>query len=163
MDRTVSAELLIALQPVGIEAALDAWDRRQESDDQKQRALRMALDKGRYEANRIQRQYDATDPGNRLVAGELERRWNEALQKVAALEAKLELTRQSVKILSEEDRVQLMKLGEDLDLVWNHPQCPVHLKKRLLRTVIREIIVTEQEIPPKILMNVIGTAAFIPG
>jgi hypothetical protein len=38
--------------------------------------------------------------------------------------------------------------------VWNHPQCPVHLKKRLLRTVIREIIVTEQEIPPKILMNV---------
>ena len=145
MDRVVSAELLIALQPVGIEAAFDAWDRRQESDDQKQRGLEMVLDKGRYEANRIQRQYDATDPGNRLVAGELERRWNEALLKVAALEAKLELMRQSVKILSEEDRVQLMKLGEDLDLVWNHPQCPVHLKKRLLRTVIREIVVTEQE------------------
>ena len=133
---------------------MDAWDRRQESEDQKVRALQMALDKGRYEADRVQRQYDASDPANRLVSGELERRWNEALQKVAALEAKLDLMRQSVKVLSHEDRALLMRMGEDLDLVWNHPQCPVHLKKRILRTVIKEIIVTEQESPRKILMTV---------
>jgi hypothetical protein len=154
MDRAVSGELLIAMRPLGIEAALDAWDRRQESEDQKVRALQMALDKGRYEADRIQRQYDASDPANRLVSGELERRWNEALQKVAALEAKLDLMRQSVKVLNQEDRSLLMRMGEDLDLVWNHPQCPVHLKKRILRTVIKEIIVTEQECPRKILMTV---------
>jgi len=154
MDRAVAAELLIAMRPIGVEAALDAWDRRQESEDQKVRAIQMALDKGRYEADRIQRQYDASDPANRLVSGELERRWNEALQKVAALEAKLDLVRQSVKVLSQEDRTLLMRMGEDLDLVWNHPQCPVHLKKRILRTVIKEIIVTEQESPRKILMTV---------
>ncbi len=139
IDRVVSAEVLMTLQPLGIEAALDAWDRRQESEDQKRRALELALDKGRYEANRAQRQYDAADPGNRLVAGELERRWNDALQKVAGLETRLEMMKQSVKILSEEDRTQLMKLGGDLDLVWNHPHCPVHLKKRILRTVIEKL------------------------
>jgi len=154
MDRAVSSELLIALQPLGIAAALDAWDRRQESEDQKLRAVNMALEKGQYEATRIQRQFDATDPGNRLVAGELERRWNEALLKVAALEAKLETMRQSAKTLSEAHRIELRKLGADLDLVWNHPVCPVHLKKRILRTVIKEIIVTEQAEPPKILMTV---------
>lgn len=63
MDRAVSSELLIALQPLGIAAALDAWDRRQESEDQKLRAVNMALEKGQYEATRIQRQFDATDPG----------------------------------------------------------------------------------------------------
>lgn len=154
MDRTVSAEVLMALQPLGVEAALAAWDRRQESEDQKQRALELALDKSRYEANRAQRQYDAADPGNRLVAAELERRWNETLQRVAGLETRLDMTRQSVKALEEEDRVELMKLGGDLDLVWNHPHCPVHLKKRILRTVIREIIVTAEDNPSAILMTV---------
>jgi hypothetical protein len=95
MDRAVSAEVLGALQPFGVEAALSAWDRRQESEDQKQRALELALDKCRYEANRAQRQYDAADPRNRLVAAELERRWNEALQKVAGLETRLEMIQQS--------------------------------------------------------------------
>jgi hypothetical protein len=150
----VSAEVLGALQPFGVEAALSAWDHRQESEDQKQRALELALDKCRYEANRAQRQYDATDPSNRLVAAELERRWNEALQKVAGLETRLEMMQQSAKVLVEEDRLELMKLGEDLDLVWNHPHCQVLLKKRILRTIIREIIVTEDVHPATILMTV---------
>jgi DNA invertase Pin-like site-specific DNA recombinase len=154
MDRTVSAEVLMALQPLGVEAAIVAWDRRHESENQKQRALELALDKGRYEANRAQRQYDATDPGNRLVAAELERRWNEALQRVAGLETRLDMMRQSTKLLGEEDRVGLMNLGGDLNLVWNHLDCPVHLKKRILRTVIREIIVTEKDSPSTILMAV---------
>lgn len=61
------------------------------------------------------------------------------------------MARQSVRVLGEEDRVELMKLGGDLDLVWNHPHCPVHLKKRILRTVIREIIVQQDENPSNIL------------
>lgn len=76
MDRSVSAEVLAALQPLGVEAALSDWYRRQESGRSEAGALELALDKCRYEANRGQRQYDATDPSNRLVAAELERRWN---------------------------------------------------------------------------------------
>jgi DNA invertase Pin-like site-specific DNA recombinase len=153
LDRAVSAEVLSALQPVGIEAALDAWDRRQETENQKQQGIRMALDKASYEANRTQRQYDATDPANRLVAGELERRWNEALERVTGLETRLAMMKESATVLTEEHRRRLMELGSDLDLTWNHPQCPTHLKKRILRTVLREIVVTEDEDPTSVLLT----------
>jgi hypothetical protein len=62
------------------------------------------------------------------------------------------MMQQSQRVLVEEDRLELMKLGVDLDLVWNHPHCPVHLKKRILRTVLKEIIVTEDVCPTTILM-----------
>jgi DNA invertase Pin-like site-specific DNA recombinase len=145
MDRVVSAQLLATLAPLGITAALDAWDRRQENDNQKQRAVQLALDKARYEANRIHQQFDAADPANRLVTAELERRWNEALQRVAGLEVRLGMLQDSVKVLTQPDRDRLITLGSDLELVWNHPQCPNHLKKRLLRAVIKEIIVNEDQ------------------
>jgi DNA invertase Pin-like site-specific DNA recombinase len=145
MDRAISTQVLRTLAPLGITAALDAWDRRQENDNQKQRAVQLALDKARYEANRIQAQFDAADPANRLVAAELERRWNDALQRVTGLEVRLEMMQDSVKVLTQPDRDRLMTLGKDLELVWNHPQCPNHLKKRLLRTVIKEIIVNEDQ------------------
>jgi hypothetical protein len=89
-----------------------------------------------------------------LVAGELERRWNEALQKVGGLEIRLATMRESQVALTEEDRQQLVMLGRDLDFVWDHPQCPVHLKKRILRTVVQEIIVSEDEDALSILMTV---------
>lgn len=145
MDRVVSTQVLTALAPLGITAALDAWDRRQENDNQKQRAVQLALDKARYEANRIHNQFDAADPANRLVTAELERRWNESLQRVAGLEVRLGMMQDSIKVLTQPDRERLMALGSDLELVWTHPQCPNFLKKRILRTVIKEIIVNEDQ------------------
>ena len=53
---------------------------------EKLRQVELALEQARYEAARARRQYDAVDPDNRLVAGELERRWNERLQAVRAIE-----------------------------------------------------------------------------
>ena len=41
-------------------------------------------------AQRAQKQYDAADPQNRLVADELERRWNQALQRVQEIELRIE-------------------------------------------------------------------------
>ena len=49
-------------------------------------ALQRDLEAARYSASRAQRQYDAVDPENRLIAAELERRWNQALQRVHAIE-----------------------------------------------------------------------------
>src|SRR5438132_5683770 len=53
---------------------------------EKQRQIEFALEQARYETARARRQYDAVDPDNRLVAGELERRWNERLLATRALE-----------------------------------------------------------------------------
>src|SRR5215813_13599654 len=94
-DRAVSEQLLQALTPLGIAAALEAMETLQGASHERIRQKRLALDQARYEVTRARRQYDTVDPANRLVAAELERRWNEALQvvhrlqgEIAALEAK---------------------------------------------------------------------------
>ena len=53
-------------------------------------ALKRDLEAARYTADKAFRQYDAADPANRLVAGELEVRWNRALERVAELQTRIE-------------------------------------------------------------------------
>jgi DNA invertase Pin-like site-specific DNA recombinase len=84
IDRAVVQEVLDRLQPLGIEAALAAMNAHEEDDLEKRRQLENALEQARFEATRAHRQYDQVDPDNRLVAGELERRWNERLARVCA-------------------------------------------------------------------------------
>ena len=80
IDRAVAAEVLERLQPLGVEASLAAMAIQDHEKSEKSRQLENALQAARYEVTRAQRQYDAVDPENRMVAGELERRWNESLQ-----------------------------------------------------------------------------------
>jgi hypothetical protein len=141
-DQQVSAELLRRLQPLGIRAALTAIDRRSELGAEHFRHKELAVEQTRYEVLRARRQYDAVDPDHRLVANELERRWNEALAKLAACERDLASAQDSQpKPLTESERAALLQLGDELTLVWDHPASSAALKKRILRTVITEIVV----------------------
>ena len=80
------------------------------------RQVELALEQARYEVGRARRQYDAVDPDNRLVAAELEKRWNERLAVVRDLEAELEgLTASPAAELTPADRERLMTLGADLE------------------------------------------------
>ncbi len=88
-DRLVSEQLLAALAPFGMEAALEAIDSLQGAGDERLRQKALALEHARYEATRVRRQYEAVDPENRLVAAELERRWNQTLTTEAQLAAEL--------------------------------------------------------------------------
>lgn len=153
VDQAVVAEVLEAIRPLGIQAALDAWDHSQNVEDEKHRALKLALEKARYEAGRIERQYEATEPENRLVAAELEKRWNAALARISELEARIAEPKSDAPQISEEQRQQLLALGEDLEQLWDHAACPVPLKKRILRTVLKEIVATEAGDPPQIALK----------
>lgn len=86
MDDTISKQVLAAVQPAAIEAALLASEEQIHQKDDAIAALERDLEAARYAAQRAQRQYDAADPENRLVTGELERRWNQALQRVREIE-----------------------------------------------------------------------------
>jgi len=141
VDRAVVHSVLTAIQPVGIEAALQMSECAQAEDDEKRKALELALERVRYEANRARRQFDAVEPENRLVASELETRWNQALAQVAEVESRFVLIDQRPSPLSAEKRKALMKLAADVTALWNHREAPVQLKKRILRTVLVEIVV----------------------
>jgi hypothetical protein len=148
VDQAVVQEVLASLQPAGIQAAFAAIKQEVEHHGDKQRSLELALEKARYEASRAQRQYDAVDPENRLVASELERRWNEALQRVDELQEQLNISQQNRIVLTEQQKQRILHLGRDVSALWEHLAAPVELKKRILRTVLHEIIVDNLDQPP---------------
>ena len=81
---------MIVLEPAAIEAAVLATEQETLQQEEIISALKRELEAAQYTACRAEKQYDTTDPDNRLVASELERRWNEALQKVQQIEARIE-------------------------------------------------------------------------
>jgi DNA invertase Pin-like site-specific DNA recombinase len=145
LEQAVVHQVLEALAPAGLEAAWEAGAQGVQEEAEKRRALELALERARYEAQRARRQYDAVEPENRLVAAELERRWNEALSQQQELEQRL--SQESAPRPSEEmpDPRALLEWGAALPRLWNHPQSSVGLKKEILRTVIQEIVVQEVE------------------
>ena len=88
-DQAVGAEVLRVLEPLGADAAARALDALAGETSAARRQLELALQRARFEASHARRQYDAVDPTNGLVAGELERRWNEALQVVRGIEGEI--------------------------------------------------------------------------
>jgi hypothetical protein len=141
VDQAVVEQVLAAIAPGGIEAAIQAAQASAAADQEKRRALELALERARYEAQRARRQYDLADPENRLVAAELERRWNHALQNVTELEQRVQRLATEPALISAQQKEQLQQLGSDLPRVWSDPQTSVELKKQILRTVIKEIMV----------------------
>ncbi|MFC7555735.1 helix-turn-helix domain-containing protein [Pseudoroseomonas wenyumeiae] len=127
---------------MGVEAALAAIASRGRKQSDKRRQLENALQQARYEAALAQRRYGAIDPQNRLVASELERRWNECLAVVQARERDIEqLTSEAVRLPTDMDRERLLALGKDLAWAWDSPGVTPETRKRIIRTVIEEIIV----------------------
>ena len=145
VDQAVSDTVLDVIQPVGLEAAIGALEQFDQKNNDKYQSLELALEKANYEVSRARRQYNAVDPDNRLVAGELESRWNNALQRVAELEEQLTNCEQQQDTLSEKQQARLMQLGSDLPALWNHKEATSELKKRILRTVIEEIMISDDD------------------
>src|SRR6266478_5313504 len=90
VDDAIEDELLRVLEPGAVEAALEADREEASRRDEVLDALKRDLEAARYAADKAFRQYDAADPANRLVAAELELRWNRALERVTEVEGRIE-------------------------------------------------------------------------
>lgn len=145
VDKAVAAEVLRAVEPAALQAALAAWEQLQGQPAARRTGLELSVQQARYEAERAQRQFDRVEPENRLVAAELERRWNAALQEHRRLEAELALLPPPAPSPGAEDRAALMALAQDLPAVWHDPRTDMRQKKQVLRTLIQEIVV---DLPP---------------
>ncbi len=141
VDRAVADLVLETCQPLGIEASIQAMDGNRAEAEQKRRLLELAVERARYEVDRARRQYDAVDPANRLVAAELEARWNAALVQASEAEERLKAEESAIRPIGDNQRRRFMELGADLQRLWKDSAAPIELKKRILRTVIHEIVV----------------------
>lgn len=146
IDRAVATDAIARVQPLGVEAALAALETCRAERAEKRRQVELALEQARYEAARARRQYNAVDPDNRLVAGELERRWNECLSVVGSLEKDLgTLITGPQTALTASDRERLLVLGADVERAWHSAGATPATRKRILRTLIDEIVVLVRE------------------
>lgn len=142
-DRLVAEQLMQSLAPFGIEAAIEAIESLQGASDERIQQRALALEHARYEVTRARRQYDAVDPANRLVAAELERRWNQALTAEAQVEAELVTLQESCeRPLTDAQKRELLSFARDLPRLWDDPHSLPEHKKRLLRVALKDIIAT---------------------
>ena len=140
VDDAIEEALLQVVEPGAIAAAVAAEAEAASRRDQVREALLRDLEAARYAADRAFRQYDAADPANRLVAGELEARWNRALARVADVEAKIAAHDAATPSPHTRRRSSFATLAMNLQAVWSAPTTDARLKKRIVRTVIQEVV-----------------------
>ena len=139
VDDAIEASLLQVVEPGAVAAAIAAETEASLRRDQVRDALMRDLEAARYAADRAFRQYDAADPLNRLVTGELETRWNKALARVTEVEGKI-TAHDGAMPSREVAPISPATLAGDLKSVWSAPTTGARLKKRIVRTVIREVV-----------------------
>ena len=140
VDDAIEEALLEVASAGAVEAAIKAEEEADAQRDQAREALMRDSEAARYAVDRAFRQYDAADPSNRLVTAELEARWNAALARQAEVEAKIAAHDTATASSCKATPVSFASLAEDLDTVWHAPTTDARLKKRIVRTLIREII-----------------------
>jgi DNA invertase Pin-like site-specific DNA recombinase len=153
VDEAIEREMLRVLQPGAIEAALATSTAATDDVEAQRRAVDLELREARYEAERARRQYDVVEPEHRLVAETLERRWNTALARVQALEDRLVALAATAATTTPPDRAQLLQLAEDFPRVWTGAATDMRLKKRIVRLLIEEIVVSPiDSTPPQLAL-----------
>ncbi len=153
VEQAVVEAVLAALAPVRIEALAQASDQLEKVGSEQRRQLELEIERARFEADRCRRQYDAVEPENRLVVRNLEQRWNEALTRVDRLQEALSELEPSPPALSGQEQEALAQLASDLPRLWQHEAAPFDLKKRIVRAVIKEIVVTVEATMLRVLIH----------
>lgn len=154
VDDAVEAALLAVVQPAAAQAALAAEAQATARRDDVREALTRDLEAARYAVDRAFRQYDAADPENRFVAGELEARWNRALTRVAEIEQRIAAHDAAAAPRSGLPPTAFAMLAEDLQAVWSAPTTDARLKKRIVRTVIQEAIADLDDATAEIVLTI---------
>ncbi len=143
LDQAVSELFLEAMQPVELETTLAAFAHLEQERQTLEQHWQLRRERARYEVERARRQYDAVDPGNRLVACELEKRWEATLQAQEQLEQEYAIVQRTELVpLTEEDQALVRQLAADLPALWQAETTTAVDRKRLLRLVLTEVTLT---------------------
>lgn len=145
IDRAVVDAFFQALSPAELDLYEQAMQRRRDQSSEIDAARERELQRLRYEVHLARRQFDRVDPDNRLVAGELEKRWESALRALSGAEEKFEqLRRERDKVVPlrvpRELRAAFSSLGQSLPSLWKQPTLHRAQKKSLLRCLIDKVV-----------------------
>jgi len=148
VDRAVTAAFFQVIEPARVEIALALADDLERDRAAVERQWELRLERARYEAERAFRQYDLCEPENRLVARELEGRWNQQLRQVADLEAEYRREQErGLAPLTDDERAALRHLAEDVPALWAAAETAMEERKRLVRCLLREVVLVRDDQP----------------
>jgi DNA invertase Pin-like site-specific DNA recombinase len=146
LDEAIRDLFFEAVQPARLETILTALDTLEQERLALEQQWQLKLERARYAVRLAQRQYDAVDPDNRLVARELETRWNAALVSLQELEQEYAAARRvDLAPLTPVEQQAVRQLADDLPAVWHAPTTTPVDRKRLLRLAIQEVTVTVRQ------------------
>jgi hypothetical protein len=151
VDAALGHELLRAVEPLAIEAALQAEQDFMQIQNDQRRMMELDLQQARYEATLAERRYAACDPDNRLISAQLEKNWEGALQRVQACEAQLAALSQPP---AEAEAPDFVGLATDLDAAWKAPGVTMRSRQQLLRAIIADIIADYDERSRQIVLTI---------
>ena len=148
IDQALVAHVLEQVTPQQLDISLAVLEELDQQAAQLEQQWQLKLERARYQANRAQRQYDAVEPENRLVARTLEKRWNEQLQELAQLETAYEQAQKVERLkLSPVQRQQILQLASDLPALWHSETTTAAERKEMLGLLVKQIALTPMETP----------------
>ena len=151
VDSVLAHELLRAVEPIAVEAAMAAERLRMERVNERRHILELDLQKARYEASLAERRYAACDPDNRLIAAQLEKSWETALRQVEACQARLEPARDITQLANSAD---FLGLANDLETAWTSPTVSMRSRQQLLRALVVDIIADVDEAARDVILTI---------
>jgi hypothetical protein len=145
IDKKFAKELLRVLSSYGMRASIQAEKLLSIKDNTKTKSFEQKITQLEYEASRAFEQYNEVDPRNRLVAAELERRWNEKLEGLEDAKKHLKAIESERCDISDEEKEKILTFGERFSEAWENQNCSNSLRKKIIRTIIEEVIVNCDE------------------
>jgi excisionase family DNA binding protein len=151
VDAAIARELVLAVEPMAIDAAFEAERMHREQQQDQQRILNLELQQARYDAGIAERRYAACDPDNRLIAAQLEKNWEIALRRLRDLEARRPSEEPAaVKV----DPNAFAHLADNLSAAWHAPGVTMRGRQQLLRTLVTDIIVNVDDRTREVVLTI---------
>jgi len=151
IDAAMARELIRAVEPMAIEAALEAERMHEGRREEQRRIVELELQQAHYEASLAERRYAACDPDNRLIAAQLEKSWEATLRRVQACEARLETLQAADPPGTVPD---FAGLADDLEAAWNAPGVSMRTRQRLLRALVTDIIADVDDAVREVVLTI---------
>jgi DNA invertase Pin-like site-specific DNA recombinase len=142
VDDLVAQQVLRALEPASLELSLQALRQVHQERERLHRHWQQRLERARYEAQRVERQYQAVEPENRLVARTLEERWEEALRQERSLQEEYDrFLRDQPRQVSDEERVRIQALATDIPALWRAAETTATDRKEIVRLLVERVVI----------------------
>ena len=151
VDAAIAAEIVRVVEPMAIEAALEAERMHREGEAERRCVAELDLRQAEYEASLAERRYAACDPENRLIAAQLEKHWEAALQRVEACRARLAALDAPKPATPMPD---FGGLAADLATAWSAPGVTTRTRQQLIRALIADIIADVDEATREVVLTI---------